>query len=124
MVLLDANSLGDTHMAEWSGVMYGFYTNKSIDNIFSSWGKKIASINYKYKRDSFRDEEFLFFYKNDEMQNYHLENGYNLDLDGEGCFCIEAKSTKLNGIATLFEIDNDSSFEPYDINLHFDNVFY
>ncbi|EHC69726.1 hypothetical protein LTSEJOH_0546 [Salmonella enterica subsp. enterica serovar Johannesburg str. S5-703] len=40
--------------------MYGFYTNKSIDNIFSSWGKKIASINYKYKRDSFRDEEFLF----------------------------------------------------------------
>ncbi|EHD06939.1 hypothetical protein LTSEURB_0500, partial [Salmonella enterica subsp. enterica serovar Urbana str. R8-2977] len=28
--------------------MYGFYTNKSIDNIFSSWGKKIASINYKY----------------------------------------------------------------------------
>ncbi|ECP1342160.1 hypothetical protein FUT32_22920, partial [Salmonella enterica subsp. enterica] len=46
------------------------------------------------------------------------------DLDGEGCFCIEAKSTKLNGIATLFEIDNDSNFEPYDINLHFDNVFY
>ncbi|EOW7639072.1 hypothetical protein ACO0LQ_004241 [Salmonella enterica] len=124
MGLLDANSLGDMHMAEWSGVMYGFYTNKSIDDVFSSWDKKIASINYKYKKDIFRDEEFLFFYKNDEMKNYHLEQGYNLDLDGEGCFCIEAKNTKLNGIATLFEFDNDSDFEPYDINLHFDNVFY
>ncbi|EBS7636930.1 hypothetical protein CDR68_25135, partial [Salmonella enterica] len=46
MGLLDANSLGDMHMAEWSGVMYGFYTNKSIDDVFSSWDKKIASINY------------------------------------------------------------------------------
>lgn len=123
-VHLDVNNLGDTHMAEWSGVMYGFYTNKSIDSVFSLWNEKITSINYKYKRDCFRDEEFLFFYKNDEMKNSHLENGYNLDVDGEGCFCIEAKNTKLNGIATLFEFDNDSDFEPYDINLHFDNVYY
>lgn len=91
MGLLDANSLGDMHMAEWSGVMYGFYTNKSIDDVFSSWDKKIASINYKYKKDIFRDEEFLFFYKNDEMKNYHLEQGYNLDLDGEGCFVLRRK---------------------------------
>ena len=111
-------------MTEWTGVMYGFYTNKSIDDVFSSLIKKIESINYKYKRDSFRDEEFLFFYKNDEMEDYHLENGYNLDLNGEGCFGIEAKKTTLNGIATLFEFDNDSDFEPYDINLSFDSVFY
>jgi hypothetical protein len=124
MALLEANSLGDKYMTEWTGVMYGFYTNKSIDDVFSSLIKKIASINYKYKRDSFRDEEFLFFYKNDEMQDSHLENGYNLDINGEGCFGIEAKNTTLNGIATLFEFDNDSDFEPYDINLHFDNVFY
>ncbi len=120
----DANSLGDKYMTEWTGVMYGFYTNKLIDDVFSSLIKKIASINYKYKQDSFRDEEFLFFYKNDEMQDYHLENGYNLDINGEGCFGVEAKNTTLNGIATLFEFDNDSDFEPYDINLHFDNVFY
>ena len=111
-------------MAEWSGVMYGFYTNKSIEDVFLLLDKKTASINYKHNRDSIRGEDFLFFYKNDEMLNYHLENGYNLDIDGKGCFCIEAKPTKLNGIATLIEFDNNSNFEPFDINLHFDHVFY
>lgn len=58
------------------------------------------------------------------MKDYHLEYGYNLNLNGEGCFGIEAKRTKLNGIATLFEFENDSNFEPYDISLHLDDVFY
>ncbi|OCG18944.1 hypothetical protein A9G24_11955 [Gilliamella sp. App6-5] len=111
-------------MAEWTGVMYGFYTNKSIDDVFSAWFKKLASMNYQCERSRFRNDEFLFCYKNDEMQNYHLEYGYNLDINGEGCFCIEAKSTKLHGTATLFKFDNDSDFEPYDINLHFQHVFY
>lgn len=118
------NNLGDKYMAEWTGVMYGFYTNKSIEDVFSSLEKKIASLGYQHKQNNFRGEEFLLFYKNDEMLNSHLENGYNLEFGGEGCFCVEAKSAKLNGIATLFEFENDSDFEPYDINLHFNNIFY
>lgn len=109
---------------EWTGNMYGFYTDKSVDDVWFSLIKKLSSINYKYEQSSFRDEEFLFCYKNDEMRDYHENHGYNLDLQGEGCFLIEAKSTQLNGIATLFEVDNASDFEPYDINLQFNQVFY
>lgn len=111
-------------MAEWTGVMYGFYSNKSIAEVFPLWIEKSSHINYKVQRDFYRDTDFLFCYKNDEMNNYHLEYSYNLDLNGEGCFGIEAKRTKLNGIATLFEFENDSDFEPYDINLHLDDIFY
>lgn len=111
-------------MTEWTGVMYGFYSNKSIQNVFTSWEKKMLSINYNYEKSRFQDEEFLFSYKNNEMRRYHLENGYNLDIQGEGCFLIEAKSTVLRGIASLFEFNNESDFEPYDINLHFNEAFY
>lgn len=124
MDLLIVSNLGNKNMTELTGIMYGFYTNKSIDDVFFSWIKKLSSINYKYEQSAFRDEKFLFCYKNDEMRDYHLNYGYNLNLNGEGCFLIEAKSTKLNGIATLFEFDSASDFEPYDINLHFNKVFY
>lgn len=111
-------------MAEWTGVMYGFYTNKPLEDVFSSMAAKVKPDGYQHQRNSVRDEEFLLFYKDEEMLNYHLEKGYNLDIGGEGCFCIEAKSATLNGAATLFEFENDSDFEPYDINLRFNHIYY
>jgi len=38
---------------------------------------------------------FLFCYKNNEMYEYHLENGYNIDMQGEGCFMIEEKKSAI-----------------------------
>lgn len=42
-VLPSVNNLGDKYMAEWTGVMYGFYTNKSIEDVFSSLEKNSIS---------------------------------------------------------------------------------
>lgn len=69
---------------------------------------------------------FLFCYKNNEMYKYHLENGYNIDMQGEGCFMIEEKRAQLRGRATLFEFESNSNigFEPRDIDLRFNSLFY
>ncbi|MGE9657825.1 hypothetical protein ACQP6C_04945 [Snodgrassella alvi] len=115
-------------MAEWTGYWYGFYSNKPIDIVFSKWRKKMLAINYKYyynginkRNDNF---ETFFSYKTDEMYEYHLENGYNIDMQGEGCFMIQAKKAQLRGKATLFEFDDKSMCDPYDINLRFNSLYY
>ena len=90
----------------------------------------MSAINYKYYFNGINkysdNFETLFSYKNDEMYEYHLENGYNIDMQGEGCFMIQAKKTQLRGKATLFEFEDDSNmgFDPYDINLRFNNLYY
>lgn len=40
---------------EWTGNMYGFYTDKSVDDVWFSLIEKLSSINYKYEQSSFRD---------------------------------------------------------------------
>lgn len=80
-------------MAEWTGYQYGFYTNKPIDFVLSEWRKKVLAINYKYDYSIDEGDKFLFCYKNNEMYEYHLENGYNIDMQGEGCFMIEEKKS-------------------------------
>lgn len=111
-------------MSEWTGEMYGFYTNKSISNIFETLKNEVKSIGYHYKYNSYGKEESLLFYKDNIMLNHHLDVGYNTDLGGQGCFCVEAKVVNLHGIASLFEFESKSDFEPYDINLILDNIFY
>lgn len=111
-------------MSEWTGEMYGFYTNKSIENIFEALKKEVGKIDYQNEHSSYNGEESLLFYKDQNMLDHHLDVGYNLDLDGQGCFCIEAKVVNLHGVASLFEFESKSDFEPYDINLLFDNIFY
>ena len=118
-------------MAEWTGYLYEFYTNKPIDFVFSEWKKKVSAINYKYEYTAYqndkyyKNDKFLFCYKNKEMYEYHLEYGYNIDMQGEGCFMIQAHKTPFKAKATLFEIENGSrfSFEPYDIDLRFNSLF-
>lgn len=82
-------------MAEWTGYQYGFYTNKPIDFVLSEWRKKVSAINYKYDYSIDEGDKFLFCYKNNEMYEYHLENGYNIDMQGEGCFMIEEKKSAI-----------------------------
>ena len=123
---------------EWTGYWYGFYTNKPIDFVFSEWRKKMSIINYQYDYDvvnynhgkDYDNKEniwdTLFCYKNKEMFEHHLEEGYNIDMDGEGCFMIQAKKAQFRGRATLFEFDDkpiDDDFT-YDIDLRFNSLYY
>lgn len=50
---------------------------------------------------------------------------YNIDMQGEGCFMIQAQKTPFKEKATLFEIEDGSrfSFQPYDIDLRFNSLF-
>ncbi|MBG3039690.1 hypothetical protein GHV27_17885 [Proteus mirabilis] len=111
-------------MSEWTGELYGFYTNKPTKSVFSCFKNEILKINYLYEYNSYNDEESLFFYKDKNMLLHHEDIGYNLDIDNKGCFCIEAKIVNLHGIAKLFEFESESNFEPYDINLQLDDIFY
>ncbi|MFV8844395.1 hypothetical protein [Serratia fonticola] len=111
-------------MVDWTGEMYGFYTNKPISKIFETIKNEVMSIGYHYEYNSYGGEESLFFYKDKNMLDHHLDVGYNTDLGGQGCFCIEAKIVNLHGVASLFEFESKSDFDPYVINLILDNVFY
>ena len=124
---------------EWTGYWYGFYTNKPIDFVFSEWRKKMSIINYQYdyRLENYNDEKnyhnkeniwnTLFCYKNKEMFEHHLEEGYNIDMDGEGCFMIQAKKAQFRGRANLFDVvEDDSNIKcaPHDIDLCFNSLFY
>lgn len=109
---------------ELTGNLYGFYSNKPISNIFKDLNDYAKSINFKFQQSSFEEYENILFYKDEIMLEYHSEKGYNTELEGEGCFHVEAKKTKLKGMATLFEFEGEANFEPFDINLAFTEVYY
>ncbi|MBO9202436.1 MULTISPECIES: hypothetical protein [Niastella] len=110
---------------ELTGEMYGFYSNRELPVVFEELKKFAESIGYKFNIHTFHEWENIFFYKDEQMLQYHDEKGYNTALNGEGCFGIEAKkNTKLIGIATLFEFEGDSNFDPHDINLVLNHVNY
>ncbi|HEY8957346.1 hypothetical protein [Chitinophaga sp.] len=108
----------------WTGELYGFYSEKPIQEVFEAVKNKALEMPYKFDYNKTDIEETLLFYKDEAMLEYHLENGYNTELNGEGCFSLEAKTVKLDGIATLFEFEGASDFEPYDINLVFSRIYY
>ena len=124
---------------EWTGYWYNFYSNKPIDFVFSEWRKKMSIINYQYDYDvvnynhgkDYDNKEniwdTLFCYKNKEMFEHHLEEGYNIDMDGEGCFMIQAKKAQFRGRANLFDVvEDDSNIKcaPHDIDLRFNSLLY
>ncbi len=111
-------------MAEFTGVFYGFYSNKSIDIVFDALKRKIVEMGYLYRYNKFKEEESLFAYRNSAMLQQHEKEGYNLDKNNEGCFCIEAKKVNLNGKALLTKLDEYSGFDPYEIELLFNNIYY
>lgn len=109
---------------DWTGSWNSFYSTKPINVVFSEWRKKMIAINYKSYYNAWMGDEWLFSYKNNEMLEYHYENGYNIDMQGEGCVTIEAKKVSLNAVATLIEFERETNFEPYNINLHLKDLYY
>lgn len=84
----------------------------------------MIAINYKSYYNPLMGDEWLFSYKNNEMLEYHYENGYNIDMQGAGCVTIEAKKVSLYAVATLIEFERETNFEPYNINLHLKDLYY
>lgn len=108
----------------WTGQLYGFYTEKQISQVFERLQENAVLINYQSNYHQYTGEQTLLFYKDEEMLKLHSELGYNTRLNGEGCFSVEAKMVNLDGVATLFEFEGESDFEPYDINLVFQHLSY
>ncbi|RPE13202.1 hypothetical protein EGT74_06635 [Chitinophaga lutea] len=107
-----------------SGVLYGFYSNKEMSVVFDELKKVAESIQYVFQLDAFDEYDNMLFSKDENLLLLHYEKGYNTELAVEGCFHIEAKKTKLHGIARLLEFEGKSDFEPFDINLAFTTVYY
>lgn len=111
-------------MMEWTGVLCGFYTEKPITEVFGALQRAASALGYRCDRSEYAEEESLLFYKDKEMLERHMREGYGAGKDGEGCFGVEAKRARLHGVASLFEFEGLADFEPCDINLLFDEVFY
>ena len=96
---------------EWTGELYGFYSNKSKELVFEALKKEVEPMGYQHELYEMRSVRGLFFYKDQNMLDYHHEHGYNTDINGEGCFNIEYRQVSLDGIATLYEFEQKSDFE-------------
>ena len=117
---------GVLKVTEWTGgELYGFYTSGDpktiIDSILDHFSRNFG---YQAEHGSYEGEESFLFFENQEMMDHHLDNGYNLDLGGKGCFCIEQSMVDLDGTASLFELDGESNFQPFEIALVLDDLCY
>lgn len=83
-----------------------------------------SQLGFTHDYIEFNDEKNILFYRDSAMLDSHLENGYHLDHNGEGCFGIESKNISMNHIATLHTFDTLNDFDPYDINLIFKDAYY
>jgi len=110
----------------FTGEFYPFYSEKPIGDVFFLLKKRMSEIGYSSCQEHGQNdgEEVVFFYKNEEMLKHYDENGYSLDINGQGCFCIEARNANLYCTASLYEFDDKSGPDPYPANLAFENIFH
>ena len=107
------------------GELYRFYTDKDIVTTYEKMIKSVGSqLGFTHDYIEFNDEKNILFYRDSAMLDSHLENGYHLDHNGEGCFGIESKNISMNHIAILHTFDALNDFDPYDINLIFKDAYY
>lgn len=109
---------------EWTGYLYSFYSDKPIPEVFDRFAEAVNLLGYKCEQSVQFGEQVLFCFKDEQMLDYHLENGYNTDINGEGCFSIESKIAELNAVASMSEFEGKSDFYPMDIYLHLKSVYY
>ncbi|BAV06256.1 hypothetical protein SAMN05421788_106323 [Filimonas lacunae] len=83
-----------------NSVDYKFYSNISNTVIAERFNQFVKDMGYQIElsnADKSEEESlFRFYYKNEEMLSYHEENGYNTDLNGEGCFSLSSEAETLN----------------------------
>ena len=98
--------------------LYRFYTDKDIVTTYEKMIKSVGSqLGFTHDYIEFNDEKNILFYRDSAMLDSHLENGYHLDHNGEGCFGIESKNISMNHIATLHTFDTLNDFDPDDTTM-------
>jgi len=108
----------------FTGELYFYYCNKSNQNVIELLKLYADKIGYQFNYEIDEDEHSIIFFKDKEMWEYHLNHGYNVDLNGEGCFYVDAKMVSLKGKASLYELNGFSNFDPTDTYLIFSKVPY
>lgn len=93
----------------WTGELYYFYSDSEVSDVFKRFKLFAESIGYQFEEVSFDDSESLFFFKDKAMSDYHLEKGYNTDMNGLGCFSVEAQRVKSDFGVTLDPLENCES---------------
>ena len=107
------------------GEFYRFHPDKDIETTLEKMIKSVGSqLGFTHDYIEFNDEKNILFYRDPAALDSHLENGYHLDHNGEGCFGIESKNISMNHVATLHTFDTLHDFDPYDINLIFKDAYY
>lgn len=111
---------------DWTGSLYFFYSNKRIKETFEDIHLLLKKIGYQYKynNDDILNEQTLLCFKNGLMLKNHIEHGYHLDAQNEGCIGVEAKKIAFNGIATLHTYEKKKDFMPYDVSFCFSETYH
>jgi hypothetical protein len=77
---------------DFTGIEYLIYSNKSNRVVLEKFNKKVEAEGYQFLMDQGTDEEKeyydFFYYKDHEMYEKHQKIGYNIELNGEGCFWL------------------------------------
>lgn len=111
---------------DWTGSIYFFYSDKNIKKAFEQITFLLKKIGYLYEHnyDELLNEQTLLCFKNKLMLKQHMEKGYHLDAQNEGCIGIEAKKISLNGVATMHTYEKKRDFIPYDICFCFSETYH
>lgn len=105
------------------GTEYVFYSDKSSSFLSDLVDSIAERLDYSYTLDP--DPEYdvdKFFFKNEDMYELHLEEGFNTKMNGQGGFWKQVKRDKIFGLATLEESFIGEQFDPHTINLYIDNI--
>lgn len=68
------------------------------------------SIGYQVEVTWFENRQFFFFFENEGMLNWHDQQGYQLNHQGTGCFCVELQQVDFHGKAFLEEVNGSDDF--------------
>lgn len=102
----------------FTGTDYTYLTNIEPNKIESIFVKKVhghwpSAIIETFDRE--KDHLVLFFAKNAEMNQFHDENGYSLNMEGEGCFMLCARNfSAFQSDADIFNVSTPESMQNVD----------
>lgn len=113
---------------DFTGFEYRIYSDRNNRSIIDKFNEFANSIGYIFKEDTSVDiTNYLdfFYYLDEAMYQYHLENGYNVDLNNKGCFYIYSGKEKLQeSFVVADSYDEESKYFTQTVHMLFDNSYY